>query len=64
MVSRDKQIISFQIDSELKAALHRLAEADDRSLSPHIKLLLQAHVKSFKTFRGRKTTERKGATNP
>jgi predicted transcriptional regulator len=41
-----KHIISFQVDSELKAALHRLATDEDRSLSSYIKRLLKAHVES------------------
>jgi predicted transcriptional regulator len=42
----DKHIISFQVDSEFKAALQRLASAEDRSLSSYIKRLLKADVES------------------
>jgi hypothetical protein len=63
MTSPDKHIVSFQIDSELKASLHKLAEADNRSLSSYIKLLLQAHVESTrsKRFRGPNTSGTKKA---
>ena len=58
MTSPDKHIISFQIDSALKAALHKLAETDNRSLSSYIKLLLQAHVESTRSKSCRGDTPR------
>jgi hypothetical protein len=64
MTTPGRHIISFQVDSELKAALHELAKADARSLSSYIKLLLQAHIDSTrsKTFREPKVTGTKKAT--
>jgi predicted transcriptional regulator len=40
----EKTVISFKVSSELKAALAKLAAADDRSLSFYIDRILRGHV--------------------
>jgi len=44
--STDKPVISFRISEELKAALQRLAEADERSLASYVERALRAHVEA------------------
>jgi predicted DNA-binding protein len=40
--------ISFRLPEELKAALKKLAKADQRPLSAYITIALQKHVESVK----------------
>ena len=39
-------VISFQIDKKVKAALQKLAEGENRSLSNYVTTLLLDHLKS------------------
>jgi predicted transcriptional regulator len=41
-----KTSLSLKIDQELKSALERLAEAENRSLSNYVTTLLKAHVQA------------------
>jgi predicted transcriptional regulator len=40
----EKTVISFKVSEELKAALAKLAAADERSLSSYIDRILKTHV--------------------
>jgi predicted HicB family RNase H-like nuclease len=40
----EKTVISFKVSPELKAALAKLAAADERSLSSYIDRVLRSHV--------------------
>jgi len=44
-----KSMISFRITDEIKADLERLADADARSLSSYITLVLRRHVEAQKS---------------
>ncbi|MCK4728875.1 MAG: ribbon-helix-helix protein, CopG family [Desulfobacterales bacterium] len=41
-----KMVISFKIDEKIKAALQKLAEDENRSLSNYVTTLLLEHLKS------------------
>ena len=45
-----KEKISITIDSDILAAVRDLAEADDRSLSQYINLILKEHLKKSQTL--------------
>jgi predicted transcriptional regulator len=40
----EKIVISFKVSAELKAALSKLAAADERSLSSYIDRILRSHI--------------------
>jgi hypothetical protein len=47
-MSNEKPIISFRIRADIKDALRKLANADRRSLSSYIELVLEMHVEDAK----------------
>jgi predicted transcriptional regulator len=51
-------MVNVRVNSELKAELQRLAEADDRKLSAYIERVLREHVveKSSRSGRGKKAS--------
>jgi hypothetical protein len=44
----EKEIISFRIRADIKAAMQKLADGDRRSLSSYIELALEEHIKAKK----------------
>lgn len=52
-------VISFQIDERIKAALQKLAEEENRSLSNYVTTLLLEHLKSKGINWRQKETEEK-----
>ena len=58
MTSKKLDPISIRLDPEVKAALERLAKADDRSLSGYINHLLKTHVDSVERKKERSSAGR------
>ena len=52
----EKTVISFKVSADLKAALAKLAAADERSLSSYIDRILRSHVAEL---RGKPAGKRK-----
>jgi len=44
----DKPILSFRVRADIKDAMQKLANADRRTLSSYIELVLEAHVEAKK----------------
>jgi hypothetical protein len=44
-MSNKKPVISFRIRPDIKAGVQKLADADRRSLSSYIEMVLEAHLK-------------------
>jgi predicted HicB family RNase H-like nuclease len=54
--------VGLRIKPSLKSALEVLARGEARTLNSYIERALEHHVDNAKTFRGRKSAERKGAS--
>lgn len=58
MTSKKLDPISIRLDPEVKAALERLAKADDRSLSGYINRVLKSHVDGLERKKERSSASR------